>query len=198
MPEPRCINCARRAPWYCLLGNTSLSALQLLVGFIGGSTALIAEGIHTFTDVIGTVVVIVSRGVSAKPADQEHTYGHGKVEFIGSAFAYIALLFLSAAIFSGGLIMILTHHYRRPEVITILASCVAVLINGFMYKLGMCSGIRVNSPVLVANAFENRADAMSSAAVIVGISASIFIHPVCDPIAAMVVGVHIFINCMIR
>ena len=92
--------------------------------------------------------------------------------------------------------MIVHHRYRKPEVIAALASCVSVLVNGMMYKLGMCSGTRNNSPALLANAFENRADAMSAVAVVFGVSASIFIHPICDPIAAMLVGIHIFLNCI--
>jgi cation diffusion facilitator family transporter len=65
-----------------------------------------------------------------------------------------------------------------------------------MYNLGMCSGKRTNSPALLANAYENRADALSAVAVVIGVSASIFIHPICDPLAAMLVGVHIFLNCI--
>ena len=198
MLNPRCVKCAKRTPWYCLVGNSSLSMFQITIGFIGGSSALIADGIHTFTDVIGTIGVIFSRGVSGKPPDNDHPYGHGKVEFMSSAFIYVILLFLSVAIFSGGLIMILGHHYRKPEAITLLASCMSVLINGFMYNLGMCTGTRTNSPALLANAFENRADAMSAFAVIAGIAASIFINPICDPIAAMLVGVYIMIHSIIR
>ena len=198
MPNPRCELCARSTPWYCLLGNSSLSMLQIMIGFIGGSSALIADGIHTFTDVIGTMSVILSRGVAGKPPDSDHHYGHGKVEFMSSAFIYVVLLFLSVAISTGALIMILGRHYRRPEAITLLASCMSVLINSFMFKLGMCAGTRANSPALLANAFENRADAMSACAVIAGIAASIFINPICDPIAALSVGLYILIHAIIQ
>jgi cation diffusion facilitator family transporter len=144
--------------------------------------------------VIGTISVLVSRAISANPADEEHHYGHGKVEFMSSAFVYIILIFLSAAIFVGGVLMIVHVRYRKPEPIALLASCVSILVNGLMYNLGLCAGKRTNSPALLANAFENRADALSAIAVVVGVSASVLIHPIFDPIAAMLVGVHIFLN----
>jgi cation diffusion facilitator family transporter len=196
MPEEKCIRCARRTPWYCLVGNGTLSAFQIIVGIISGSSALVADGSHTFTDVIGTVSVLVSRTISAHPPDDEHSYGHGKVEFMSSAFVYIILIFLSAAIFAGGVLMIWHHRYRKPEAIALLASCVSILVNGLMYKLGMCAGKRTNSPALLANAFENRADAMSAVAVVLGVSASVLINPIFDPLAAMLVGVHIFLNAV--
>ena len=172
MPEERCLRCARHTPWFCLLGNGLLSAFQIIVGIISGSSALVADGSHTFTDVIGTISVLVSRAISANPADEEHHYGHGKVEFMSSAFVYIILIFLSAAIFVGGVLMIVHVRYRKPEPIALLASCVSILVNGLMYNLGLCAGKRTNSPALLANAFENRADALSAIAVVVGVSAS--------------------------
>jgi cation diffusion facilitator family transporter len=196
MASAKCIACARRTPWYCLLGNSFLSAFQILIGIISGSGALVADGSHTFTDVIGTVSVLLSRTISENPPDEEHSYGHGKVEFMSSTFVYVILVFLSAAIFAGGAMMIIHNRYRQPEPIALLASCLSILVNGLMFKLGQCSGKRSNSPALIANAFENKADAMSAAAVFVGVGASILIHPIFDPIAAMLVGLHIFVNAV--
>jgi cation diffusion facilitator family transporter len=168
------------------------------VGFLGGSTALIADGIHSFTDVIGTSVIIGTRKVSDRPADQCHPYGHGKAEFMGSTFIYTVLLFLAGAIFIGGLLVILEGRMRPPRIVALLAAVVSVAYNVIMYLLGTCAGKKNNSPAILANAFENRADAISSTAVIVGIAAAILVHPICDPIAAMIVGVIIFVNCMIE
>jgi cation diffusion facilitator family transporter len=171
---------------------------KITVGFLGGSAALVADGIHSFTDVIGTSVIIGTRKVSDRPADRCHPYGHGKAEFMGSTFIYTVLLFLAGAIFIGGLLVILEGQIRRPRIVTLLAAVVSVAYNVIMYCLGTCAGKRNNSPAILANAFENRADAISSVAVIVGITAAILVHPICDPIAAMIVGVIIFVNCMIE
>ena len=196
MPEERCIRCGDRVPWISFWGNLAITSYKLVVGFLGGSSALVADGIHSFTDVIGTGAIIGTRKISKRPSDEDHPYGHGKAEFLGSSFIYTVLLFLSSAIFIGGLLVILEGHIRKPHIVTLLAAAVSVLYNVFMYLFGQCAGHRNNSPAILANSFENRTDAISSAAVIAGIAAAISIHPICDPIAAMIVGVIIFANCM--
>ncbi|MCP4678537.1 MAG: cation transporter [Deltaproteobacteria bacterium] len=198
MPSERCINCGRRVPWISFWGNLAITMYKISVGLLGGSSALIADGIHSFTDVIGTSAILFSRRISDRPADSSHPYGHGKAEFLGSIFIYTVLLFLSGAIFFGGLLMIINGHYTKPRIVTMLAAGVSVFYNVLMYRLGQCAGKKNNSPALLANSFENRADAISSVACIVGIAAAVFIHPICDPIAAMLVGVVIFVNCIIQ
>ncbi|MFC1596776.1 cation diffusion facilitator family transporter [Planctomycetota bacterium] len=198
MPEERCIRCGNRVPWMSFWGNSAITVFKIAVGFLGGSAALIADGIHSFTDVIGTSVIIGTRNVSERPADECHPYGHGKAEFMGSTFIYTLLLFLAGAIFIGGLLVILEGDLKTPSFVTLLAAIVSVAYNVLMYLLGSCAGKRNNSPAILANAFENRADAISSVACIVGIAAAITIHPICDPIAAMIVGVIILVNCIIE
>ncbi len=190
------------------LGNMGLPMVRNLMGAGHQVTgfdlsdeacaALVADGLHSFTDVIGTSVIIGTRKVSDRPADGCHPYGPGKAEFMGSTFIYTVLLFLAGAIFIGGLLVILEGEIRAPRIVTLLAAVASVAYNVIMYLLGTCAGKRNNSPAILANAFENRADAISSAAVIVGIAAAILVHPICDPIAAMIVGVIIFVNCMIE
>ncbi len=198
MPEERCISCGNRVPWISFWGNSAITVYKISVGFLGGSAALVADGVHSFTDVIGTSVIIGTRKVSDRPADQCHPYGHGKAEFMGSTFIYTVLLFLAGAIFIGGLLVILEGAIKTPRFVTLLAAVVSVAYNVLMYTLGTCAGKRNNSPAILANAFENRADAISSAAVIAGIAAAMLVHPIWDPIAAMVVGVIIFVNCVIE
>jgi len=185
-------------PWFSFWGNLTITFYKIAVGFLGGSAALIADGLHSFTDVIGTSVIIGTCKVSDKPADKCHPYGHGKAEFMGSTFIYAVLLFLAGAIFVGGWLVIVHAELKTPRFVTLLAAVVSVSYNVLMYFLGSCAGKKNNSPAILANAFENRADAISSVAVIIGIAGALLIHPICDPIAAMVVGVIIFINCMIE
>jgi len=198
MPEERCISCGNRVPWISFWGNLTITVYKVAMGLLGGSSALVADGIHSFADVIGTSAIIGTRKISSRPSDEGHEYGHGKAEFMGSAFVYTVLLFLSSAIFIGGLLLILEGRMRKPHIVTLLAAVVSVFYNVFMYLLGQCAGHRNNSPAILANSFENRADGISSVAVIVGITTAIFIHPICDPIAAMTVGVIIFVNCLIQ
>ncbi len=155
-----------------------------------------ADGFHTFTDVIGSSVIIASRKVAGEPADGCHPYGHGKAEFIGSTFIYAVLLCLACVILQRSLFAILEGRLEAPQFVTLLGSAVSVAGNSLMYFLGACSGRKNNSPAILANAFENRADALSAAAVVIGIAAAIFINPIWDPIAAMIVGMIILVNCL--
>jgi cation diffusion facilitator family transporter len=198
MADERCVRCGRRVPWYAVAGNVSLTVFKVSVGLLGGSKALVADGIHSLTDVIGTSVIIISRRVAERPADDEHPYGHGKVEFMSSAFIYILLLVISAGIFTSGLLSIIEWKLHPPNFVTVLGAAVSIGYNVYMYKLGTCAGRRNGSPALLANAFENRADAISSFAVIIGICLAMFAHPVCDPVAAMMVGIIIFVNCVVE
>jgi len=190
------VACGRRLPWISLVGNVTMTLYKVTVGILGGSSALVADGLHSGTDVIGTSVILFTRGVSERPADTCHPYGHGKAEFMGAACIYTVLFFLSVGIFGSGLLMIIEGELGKPSLVTILAAGVSVGYNTIMYLYGRCAGRRNNSPALLANAFENRADAISSVACILGIGAALLIHPIFDPIAGMAVGVVIFMNCI--
>jgi len=196
MTPERCKRCGRKVPWYAWGGNLFLTIYKVTVGILGGSPALIADGLHSFTDVIGTSVILVSTRVSGRPADDAHHYGYGKAEFMSSMFIYIVLIGISLFIFGGGLLLLISGHSERPHAITFFGGLISIIYNVIMYRMGQCAGRRTNSPALLANSFENRADAISSVAVCIGILLAITVHPFCDPIAAMVVGVIIFINCV--
>ena len=198
MVEPRCVNCARRVPWLSFWGNLTATIYKIVVGVLGGSSALIADGIHSFTDVIGTSAILISRRISDRPADEDHPFGHGKAEFMGSVFIYVVLLFLSVGIFIGGVFVIISGNIAEPRIVTILAAAISVFYNVLMFRLGSCAGSKNNSPALMANAFENRTDAISSVACVLGIGAAVLIDPICDPLAAMAVGVVIFANSIVQ
>lgn len=191
-----CRACARRVPWYAFAGNLLLTFYKVTVGVLGGSPALIADGLHSFTDVIGTTVILVSTRVSERPPSRGYPYGYGKVEFMSSLFIYLVLILLAVFIFTGGLLILLSGHEDPPHIITLFGGLVSVLYNVIMFRLGQCAGKRTNSPALLANSFENRADAISSVAVCIGIVLAILIHPAADPLAAMFVGVIIMFNCV--
>ncbi len=191
-----CRRCAAKVPWYAFFGNIALTLYKIVVGYLGSSPALIADGVHSFTDVIGTGVILLSTRVASRPADARHPFGYGKVEFMSSLFIYVVLILLSILIFIGGLVILTTGHYHAPHLVTFFAGLISAVYNLMLFRLGQCAGNRTTSPALLANSFESRADAISSVAVCIGILFAITIHPAADPIAAMVVGVVIFINCI--
>ena len=145
----RCVRCARRVPWYAFFGNLFLTVYKIIVGWLGGSPALIADGLHSFTDVIGTSVILASTRISARPADADHPYGHGKVEFMSSSFIYIVLVVLSIGIFTGGLLLLIHWELHAPSPVTFFGALVSIIYNVLMFRLGQCAGKRTNSPALL-------------------------------------------------
>jgi cation diffusion facilitator family transporter len=190
-----CRRCARVAPWYSFWGNLALAIHKLVVGVLGGSTALVADAIHSFGDVIGSTSILIATHMAGKKPDEKFPYGRGKAEFVSAVFVYVMLLFLATAIMVSSLRAILANDISPPHFVTAASAVVSVLYNYLMYKFTKCAGIRNNSPAILADAFENRADAISSIAVIAGIIAARVIHPILDPIAALIVCVIIFWNC---
>lgn len=196
MVAERCRRCGKKVPWYAFCGNLFLTFYKIVVGWLGNSPALMADGLHSFTDVIGTSVILASTRIAGRPADEAHHYGYGKAEFMSSMFIYIVLIGIATVIFAGGLVLLLGGHSEPPSIITFFGGIVSIIYNVIMYRMGQCAGRRTSSPALLANSFENRADAISSFAVCIGILLAITVHPACDPIAAMVVGVVILVNCI--
>jgi len=196
-PVPRsCQQCASRVPIYAWIGNLLLTLFKLSVGFLGGSPALIADGLQSAINVVGTTVILASTRISGRPPTREFPYGHGKVELLSSMFIYLVLIGLAIFISVGSWLLLVGGHEHPPHLVTMLGAMVSILYNVMMYRMGQCAGVRAGSPALLANSFENRADAASSVAVALGIILAILVHPACDPMAALVVGILIFADCV--
>lgn len=191
----QCQQCSRAVPWVSFWGNFGLGVYKLLVGVLGGSSALIADAMHSFADVVGSVGIVVATRVSAKEADEDYPYGRGKAEFLGAVFVYTILLFFAFGIVFHAVSLMTSDNLEAPHFVTLLGAVVSVVHNVIMFQYLTCVGRRNNSPAILADAFENRADAVSSVACIGGIAGAMLIHPICDPIAALLVGVIIFWNC---
>lgn len=197
VPES-CRRCAKVAPWYSFAGNLTLAVHKLVVGILGGSAALVADAVHSFGDVLGSTSILVATRVAAYPPDSKFPYGRGKAEFIGAVFVYVVLLFFAGGIVIGSVQSMLSGSLSPPHYVTAAGAFVSVLYNYIMYRFTACAGARNNSPAILADAFENRADALSSVAVIIGIIAAHVIHPICDALAALAVGIIILWNCQER
>ncbi len=191
----KCQKCARSVPWVSFWGNFALAVYKLFVGVLGGSSALIADAMHSFADVVGSVGIVIATHVSAKEPDEDYPYGRGKAEFLGAVFVYTILLFFAFGIVAHSLTLMSSDDLKAPHFATLLGAVVSVFHNVIMFQYLTCVGRRNNSPAILADAFENRADAISSVACIGGILGAMLIHPICDPIAALLVGVIIFWNC---
>jgi cation diffusion facilitator family transporter len=195
-PTPEmCRRCSRVVPWTSLWGNLGLGVYKLVVGVFGMSAALVADAMHSFADVVGSSGILVATKISSREPSESYPYGLGKAEFLGAAFVYTLLLFFAGGIIYHASTSILAGNLEAPHFVTLLGAIISVGYNYVMYMYATCVGMRNHSPAILADAFENRADAISSVACIAGIGGAMFLHPVCDPIAALLVGVVIFWNC---
>lgn len=195
-PTPEmCGACAKRVPWLSIWGNLGLAIYKAVVGTVGGSAALVADALHSFADVIGSTGILVATKVSAKEPDASFPYGRGKAEFIGAAFVYTLLLFFAAFISFHAIRSLAEPTLGAPHFVTLFGAIISVFYNYIMYSYATCVGKRNLSPAILADAFENRADAISSVACVGGILGAMYVHPMCDPIAALIVGIIIFWNC---
>lgn len=195
IPKSSCNACARRVPWVSFWGNLSLAIYKLLIGIFGGSSALVADAMHSFADVVGSTGIVIATRISALEPDANYPYGRGKAEFLGAIFVYTVLLMFAIGIVYHAIVNMFADNLEAPHVLTLLGAVVSVLHNIFLFKYFSCVGRRNNSPAILADAFENRADAISSVACIFGIFGAMVVHPICDPIAALAVGIVIFWNC---
>lgn len=192
MGKEKCEKCANQIPWVCFCGNLTLAIFKVFVGFISGSKGLIADGMHSASDVIATIMVLISLKISGRKDDETHPWGHGKVEFAGALLVYAILLILSIFLFHDAIITIIRGDAKPPHLVSFVAAVVSIVANFILSGYGFCAGRHLSSPALIANANENRADMFSSIAVVFGIIAANMGYVIMDSLAAVLVSLIIF------
>lgn len=177
----------RKVTWIGALGNILLTIIKLLAGWFGKSEALIADAIHSLSDLVSDVVVLMSLKLAAKPIDEERPYGYGKVETLGTAILGLCLITVGIKIFWDAVIIIDKGVNYIPTAVAVWGAALSIVVKEGMYHYTARVGKKINSPSIIANAWHHRSDAISSVASLVGISAAMMGWPLFDPIAAIVV-----------
>ena len=181
------------------LANVTLLIFKFVAGIISNSAAMIADAVHSLSDFITDVVVIVFVKISSKPQDKSHDYGHGKFETLATLIIGIALLFIGLMILYNGAsatyrCIWLGEGLHRPGMIAFWAAIFSIILKEAVYQYTVFKGKNLNSQAVIANAWHHRSDAFSSIGTAVGIGGAIFLGDkwvVLDPIAAIVVSVFI-------
>lgn len=181
------------------LANVTLLIFKFVAGIISNSAAMIADAVHSLSDFITDVVVIVFVKISSKPQDKSHDYGHGKFETLATLIIGIALLFIGLMILYNGVsatyrCIWLGEELHRPGMIAFWAAIFSIILKEAVYQYTVYKGRNLNSQAVIANAWHHRSDAFSSIGTAVGIGGAIFLGDkwvVLDPIAAIVVSVFI-------
>jgi len=190
--KDKCERCGEMVPWVCFFGNSILALFKVFVGMISGSKGLVADGMHSASDVIATIMVLISLGIAGRKDDDTHPWGHGKVEFVGALMVYAILLALSVFLFIDAVEIILKGNMKPPHIVSFVAAAVSIIANYILSGYGFCAGKHLNSPAMIANANENRADMLSSIAVVFGIIGANLGFVILDPLAAILVALIIF------
>lgn len=180
------------------LVNVLLLVFKFVAGVVGHSAAMIADAVHSLSDFITDIVVIVFVRISAKPEDEDHDYGHGKFETLATALIGTILFAVGAALLVNATKSIVGffrgEQLGAPRIVALVAAGVSIVSKELLYQYTARVGRRLNSKAVVANAWHHRSDAFSSIGTFVGICGAIFLGAkwrVLDPMAAFIVSVFI-------
>ena len=171
-----------------IIGNFILAFIKILIGFIARSTAMLADVLHSLSDVITTIGVIIGLKLSHKEADKSHPYGHEKIESITSLFLAIVLFLVAISIGYSGIIKIINHSYVTPGFSAIIAAIISIIVKELMYWYTIKYANQINSPSLKADAWHHRSDALSSAGALIGIAGARMGYTFLDPLVAIIIA----------
>ncbi|MCD3352193.1 cation transporter [Clostridium botulinum D/C] len=172
-----------------ILFNLILSIAKTLMGFIGNSSAMISDGIHSASDVLSTICVMIGLKLAKKPEDKRHPYGHEKFEPIVSKLLALILGITSCVIGYKAIKNITIGSYTIPNVITVYVAIISILTKEWMYWYTVKGARKIESSALMADAWHHRSDALSSIGSLIGILGARLGYLILDPIASLVICV---------
>ena len=174
-----------------LIVNTFLAIVKVFVGFNFNSKALIADGLHSVSDIASTVVIFISIRFSQTPADEKHPYGHGKAESIGTAILGFMLIFTGFTLVRDTAGNIMTGNFNIPGKLALWVAVVSIVSKEILYQYTVRIGQKINSKGIIADAYHHRTDALSSIAALIGVVGARLGFPILDPLFALVVALFI-------
>jgi len=175
--------------------NLLLVGLKAVAGVAGHSAAMISDAVHSLSDFVTDIVVLVFVRVSARPQDDDHDYGHGKYETIATLFIGLALAAAAIGIVVSGAQKLAAwlqgEDLQAPGMLALWAALASIVVKEILYQYTRIKGKKLDSPALEANAWHHRSDALSSIGAAIGIGGAILLGKrwtVLDPLASIVVG----------
>lgn len=175
--------------------NAVLILLKFIAGFVGRSSAMVADAVHSLSDFISDVIVLVFVKIAGKPKDKGHDYGHGKFETLATMIIGLLLILVGIGLMINGIRSVIGsingEELPRPTMLALIIAIVAIVSKEWLYRYTIKSGKKLNSQAVVANAWHHRSDAVSSLGTLVGVAGAMFLGErwrILDPIAAIVVS----------
>jgi len=169
-----------------------LGVVKIVAGWLANSQALIADGIHSFSDLLTDFLVLYAAKHSHKAADEEHPYGHGRIETLATVGLGVILITVACGIAYDSV-----RRINKPEILlepgglALMIAVLSIISKEWIYHYTVAAARRLRSDMLLANAWHSRSDAISSIVVVLGIAGAMHGHPYLDAVAAVVVAVMI-------
>ena len=178
--------------------NVILLLFNFIAGIVGHSAAMVADAVHSLSDFVTDIIVILFVRISGKPKDKSHDYGHGKYETLAMTIIGMALLSVAIGILYNGVMKIAFWwkggELEAPGNLALWAALLSVVLKEAVYRYSMLKARQLSSQAVEANAWHHRSDALSSIGTAIGIGGAIFLGQrwtVLDPIASVIVGIFI-------
>lgn len=176
--------------------NAVLIVLKFVAGFVGKSSAMVADAVHSLSDFVSDVIILVFVRIAGKPKDKSHDYGHGKFETLATVIIGLLLIAAGIGLMINGIETVIRsvkgEILERPTMLALIVAIVSILSKEWLYRYTKRTGEKHNSQAVIANAWHHRSDAVSSLGTLIGIAGAMFLGDrwrILDPIAAIVVSV---------
>ena len=180
----------QRVTWVGAVANTLLIVLKFVAGILGHSQALIADAVHSVSDLFTDAIVLLGLRIGRKAPDEEHPFGHARIETLASAIVGIALIATALYLGIEAALNIYSHTEYHPTKLALIGAGVSIAFKEALYHYTVRTGRRIKSQLIIANAWHHRSDALSSVAVLLGVTGAL-INPtwyILDSFAALLVS----------
>ncbi len=170
--------------------NIVLSVFKFIAGVVANSSAMISDAVHSASDVVSTIIVMIGIKASQKTSDKKHPYGHERIECIASLLLSVALFITGASIGIEAAKSIIFKTYSQKEsvgILALIAAIISIAVKEWMFWYTRSGAKKLNSSALMADAWHHRSDALSSVGALVGIGLSVAGFGVFDPIASIII-----------
>jgi len=185
---------ATKTAIHSIIVNVLLSILKFLAGVIAGSAAMIADALHSVTDLVSTVIVMISIRLAGKKADKTHQYGHERFECVATLLIAVLIFVVGAGIGWSGIQSILAGNFDEmgvPGILALVAAAVSIVVKEALYWYVRGTAKKIDSSALMADAVHSRADGLSSIGSLIGIAGARAGFPVMDAVAALIICIFI-------
>lgn len=178
--------------------NVVLTVFKFVAGVLGRSSAMVADAVHSLSDLLTDAIIFIFVRAASKPVDRTHEYGHGKFETLATLIVGCILIVVGLGIMVNGIKDCIAFFHgdrgEHPRIIALIAAVLSIVMKEAVFHYTLRQGRKIDSPIMIANAWHHRSDAFSSIATLVGVAGAMFLGDkglILDPLAAILVSFYI-------